>query len=605
MNLLPAAAFLLGMISCGSEPEKKPPERLEVRHIPSMVDAVKAKDGQGRTIYRWTFRTEVENPTPVPLKVDSFACYTLDLARGWQIVTVGGEPYTAGQFESWYSGGDSLRSGRIPPGATAADDRNWIASPWAEYDYCLWRYHASDSLGNIYDGSEYVYPVPYYEALDRWAGADSSNLFEMSGTIVSPDYEPPGYALIRVTPFRGTHLEPLYATLSDGEGGFTVKAAAPGLYRIAAYSPRTEPASWILALGESPPEISVGFMMRPPHSYSWVSWSDSAEYMNRIMQIEQHLADERRNAQRFYNERSGSSEDPAPELYDWSEADSMLAAVAAGDSIDAIRMFAALMLADVTNMSGNRDAGRLEALLDIIPPGSPYWGAFPQLPSWLCARHREGAGYEYLLRFSRESPDRAVRAFALLNLTAIAGARGDSAAAARYFDLATSRYADVEEARFMYAHVDPRRISRIRKGEVLPPFEVTAVDGKVLTKDDFIGKHSLIHFWATWCGPCKKDMQYLHEAHGRFEGSGLEILSISFDRDPQKVDSFRRRSWPMPWDNVIETEGSASPVGKAFEVRGVPLLVLAGPDGKILEAGMPLRGDSLVPTLEKYLTRSR
>lgn len=67
---------------------------------------------------------------------------------------------------------------------------------------------------------------------------------------------------------------------------------------------------------------------------------------------------------------------------------------------------------------------------------------------------------------------------------------------------------------------------------------------------------------------------------------------------------FRKELWPLPWDNAIEPGGSESAIGRKFEVFGVPRLILVDPHGIIVETGINLRGDKLVPFLEKCIKKS-
>ena len=96
-------------------------------------------------------------------------------------------------------------------------------------------------------------------------------------------------------------------------------------------------------------------------------------------------------------------------------------------------------------------------------------------------------------------------------------------------------------------------------------------------------------------------MKYLHDAYEKFKEEDLGILSISIDKDAENVKSYRSELWPMPWENAVEAKGVESVIGKEFEVTGVPKMVLVDPEGKIIEVGLSLRGDKLVPFLEKCI----
>src|SRR5271169_1845186 len=60
-----------------------------------------------------------------------------------------------------------------------------------------------------------------------------------------------------------------------------------------------------------------------------------------------------------------------------------------------------------------------------------------------------------------------------------------------------------------------------------PDFQVTTFDGRKLSLADFKGQVVVLNFWATWCGPCKRELPLLEDYHRRQHANGLVILAVA------------------------------------------------------------------------------
>lgn len=148
----------------------------------------------------------------------------------------------------------------------------------------------------------------------------------------------------------------------------------------------------------------------------------------------------------------------------------------------------------------------------------------------------------------------------------------------------------------------PLRVTPILEvGDMAPTFAVKTVDGKDLKLEDFRGKYVLVDFWAVWCGPCRAETPNLK---GVFDSFGAHpkfaMIGLSLDKDPQApIDYFKKHE--LGWINGFLGDWDEDKVTKKYGVRGIPQILLIGPDGRILAQG--LRGDQTRVAVEKFLSQ--
>ena len=134
------------------------------------------------------------------------------------------------------------------------------------------------------------------------------------------------------------------------------------------------------------------------------------------------------------------------------------------------------------------------------------------------------------------------------------------------------------------------------EGKPAPAFTVHDADGNALTLAQLIAgkKYVLIDFWASWCGPCRKEIPNLKAAYETFAPRGLEIISISTDRDPAAWQKALDEE-QLPWLNFRDDSGIAN----AYSVQAIPAIFLLDADGTILAT--KLRGEALQQKLAELL----
>jgi peroxiredoxin len=85
------------------------------------------------------------------------------------------------------------------------------------------------------------------------------------------------------------------------------------------------------------------------------------------------------------------------------------------------------------------------------------------------------------------------------------------------------------------------RDTSAKEGGRAPEFSITTDQGQRVTPDSFGGKVLVLNFWATWCSPCVQEIPSLNEFQKKFAKSGVVVVAVSIDKNPQKYRAFLSR----------------------------------------------------------------
>lgn len=137
--------------------------------------------------------------------------------------------------------------------------------------------------------------------------------------------------------------------------------------------------------------------------------------------------------------------------------------------------------------------------------------------------------------------------------------------------------------------------AKLAVGEQSPVFEGQTTDNKTVKLEDFRGKYVLIDFWASWCGPCRREFPYLKQALAEAKQFGkFHILSYSIDDNKDKwVNSIKANQLEdTNWTHISTLKGWSSDVTTLFNIKAIPRTILLNPEGKVI--AFDLRGEELV-----------
>jgi peroxiredoxin len=189
-----------------------------------------------------------------------------------------------------------------------------------------------------------------------------------------------------------------------------------------------------------------------------------------------------------------------------------------------------------------------------------------------------------------------VSSFLLINLYQILGDE-------KYLE---QRYASLSAnaKKGLFAELIEQKIAASKKpvagavGSQVPEFSQNDQNGKPVSISSFKGKYVLIDFWASWCGPCRRENPNVVAAYNKWKDKNFTILGVSMDTDKGKWLKAIADDG-LPWTHVSDLKGWGNEVGQMFQVSSIPANYLLDPTGKIIATN--LRGEDLERKLEEVI----
>jgi len=106
----------------------------------------------------------------------------------------------------------------------------------------------------------------------------------------------------------------------------------------------------------------------------------------------------------------------------------------------------------------------------------------------------------------------------------------------------------------------------------------------------------LIDFWASWCGPCRKENPHVVKLCEKYKDQGFEIIGVSLDKDMKRWTQAIKKDG-LEWKHVSDLKGWQNQVAQTYSVKSIPHTVLLDAEGNIIARN--LRSKALEGQLER------
>ncbi|WP_396147057.1 redoxin domain-containing protein [Flavobacterium sp.] len=136
--------------------------------------------------------------------------------------------------------------------------------------------------------------------------------------------------------------------------------------------------------------------------------------------------------------------------------------------------------------------------------------------------------------------------------------------------------------------------------KLAPDFSAKSPNGTTISLKESLGKVTIIDFWASWCGPCRKENPNVVALYNEFHSKGLNIIGVSLDDDATKwKDAIAKDK--LTWNHVSNLKGFEDPIATLYDVQQIPTTFVLDAKGNIV--AKDLRGDELKAKVQELLAQ--
>lgn len=159
------------------------------------------------------------------------------------------------------------------------------------------------------------------------------------------------------------------------------------------------------------------------------------------------------------------------------------------------------------------------------------------------------------------------------------------------------RYGDTRTGKFAKGKL--RQIEAVGK-----PYELQfsdAITGKSVSIAELKGKVVVVDFWATWCGPCVREMPHMKELYAEYKDKGVEFIGVSLDQPEDKGGLTKLREYckenEIAWPQYYQGNYWDSEFSMSWGINSIPTMFVLDQDGKLYSTEARGKLDELLPKL--------
>lgn len=198
--------------------------------------------------------------------------------------------------------------------------------------------------------------------------------------------------------------------------------------------------------------------------------------------------------------------------------------------------------------------------------------------------------------FIKNNPDAFLSVLLLENF--ISRGKLPASEVKKYFEQLDSSLLATKSAKNTKKIIDARL--KKEKIEKAPDFAAKTPDGKTVSLKQVLGKVTIIDFWASWCGPCRKENPSVVALYNEFHAKGLNIIGVSLDENAGDWKEAISKD-KLTWTHVSNLKKWDEPIAKLYGVQEIPATFILDAKGNIV--AKDLRGDELKAKVVELLSK--
>lgn len=151
------------------------------------------------------------------------------------------------------------------------------------------------------------------------------------------------------------------------------------------------------------------------------------------------------------------------------------------------------------------------------------------------------------------------------------------------------------------------RWKRIAKGQSAPDFAYPSFEGDTVRLANLRGSYVYIDAWATWCGPCIKEIPHLKTLQQQYKPEQVRFVSISLDKasDEAKWREFVKKRELKGLQLFANGKAFQAEFAKDYLINSIPRFILIGPEGRIIDPNAPRPSQDISLRLDNLLSKKK